>query len=374
MKADNQDVKFIVALCIVISLVGGILGGIVFSSSNNTGNNFFNAGTSKTENVQVSVTSGITEVVNKVSPAVVSITSEHLTRGFWGPYTSKSSGTGFVVTAEGLVITNKHVVEDANASYSVFTNDGTEYPAKVKAQDPLSDIAFLQMEKANDLKTIDLGDSDELQVGEPVIAIGNALGQYQNSVTTGIVSGVGRALPVGDSESGQVNSLDNVIQTDAAINPGNSGGPLVNIRGQVIGINTAIDQSGQNIGFAIPINSVKTALKSVQSTGKVIRPIIGISYISITKDLAKKNNLSVNEGALVYVSGNSPALKPGSPAEKAGIKENDIITKINDTKIDAKHSLSSTVREHSVGETIKITLIRDSKEMKVDVKLEELKQ
>lgn len=370
----SGDANLILAVALILGLVGGFVGSAAFSKVQGQNKGILNFGSSKTENVQVNVTSATTDVVGKVSPAVVSITSEQTTRTFWGPYTSKSSGTGFVVSADGLVITNKHVTGDAKTGFSVFTNDGTEYKASVKAVDPSNDIAFLQLENAKNLKTAELGDSDTLQVGEPVVAIGNALGQYQNTVTSGIISGIGRALPVGDSGSGQVSTLDNVLQTDAAINPGNSGGPLVNIRGQVIGINTAIDESGQNLGFAIPINVAKTALKSVQASGKVVRPMLGISYIPVTKELATKNNLSVSEGAMIY-SGDSqtPAIRPGTPAEKAGLKENDIITKVGSQKIDARHSLSSTIQGYSVGDSISITYLRDKKETTVKITLNEVK-
>ncbi|KKQ95268.1 MAG: protease Do [candidate division CPR2 bacterium GW2011_GWC2_39_10] len=374
-KAYHEQVKSLLAVSIVTSLLFGMLGGYAFSKiEGNGGISGLPAGSVlRKEDVQVTVNSNVSDIVKKVSPSVVSIAGEHLESSLFGTYSQKSSGTGFIVNANGLVMTNKHVVEGVSGNFTVYTNDGTEYTAKIKATDPVYDIAFLELNNAKGLKSVDLGDSDVLQVGEPVVAIGNALGQYQNTVTDGIISGIGRALPVGDSERGSVSTLDNVLQTDAAINPGNSGGPLVNRAGQVIGINTAIDQSGQNIGFAIPINVGKTALASVEKNGYVSRPVLGISYIGLTKDLASRNKLSVSEGAMIYSGTNTPAIKSGSSADKAGLKEGDIITKINNDKINSNHSLTQLIQKYNAGDNITLTVLRDNKEIGVIVKLGEIK-
>ncbi len=223
------------------------------------------------------------------------------------------------------------------------------------------------------MPVVELGDSDKLEVGQKVIAIGNALGQYQNSVTTGVVSGIGRIITASDFTGASNETLENVIQTDAAINPGNSGGPLVNIIGQVIGINTAVDLEGQLIGFAIPINMAKSAIKSVIEKGRVIRPMIGVRYIPITKDFAASNNLSVSEGAFVYGGKGELAVIPGSPAAKAGIKEEDIITKVGDDKIDQNNSLAVLVQKYEVGEKVELTILRDGKETIIEVTLAEMK-
>ncbi len=332
----------------------------------------------KVENLENKVTnveeqSATIDVVKKVSPSVVSITSEQSTLNFFGQVSkSQSAGTGFIVTKDGLIITNKHVVSSAIADYSVFTSDGKEYKAKVKAIDSSFDIAFLQIE-ADNLTPVELGDSNSIQVGQKAIAIGNALGQYQNTVTVGVISAVGRAIEAGDSSGYSSETLENMIQTDAAINPGNSGGPLVNIAGQVIGINTAVDAEAQGIGFAIPINLARTALKSVIEKGRVIRPMLGVRYINITKEFATRNNLSTENGALIYSSGSDLAVIPNSPASKAGLKEGDILIKINDDVLGQGKSLISLLSKYEPGNKINITYIRDGKESKTTAVLTESK-
>lgn len=324
------------------------------------------------KSITVQEQSATIEVVKSVSPSVVSITSEQSTLNFFGQIQkSQSAGTGFIVSEDGLILTNKHVVSSANTSYSVFTSDGKEYKAKIIALDSSFDLAFLRIE-AKGLKSVELGDSDKLEVGQRVIAIGNALGQYQNTVTTGVVSAVGRAIEAGDG-SGSTETLENLIQTDAAINPGNSGGPLSNIDGQVIGINTAVDQSGEGIGFAIPINLAKTALDSVIKTGKISRPYLGMRYINITKEFAARNNLSVSDGVLIYASGNDLAVLPNSPASKAGLKEEDIITKIDEITLGKGKSLVSVLSTFKVGDKVTIYFIRDGKEAKTEATLAEAK-
>lgn len=326
-----------------------------------------------TQNIRKSITideqSAVIDVANKVEPSVVSITSEQSRLNFFGRIqSSKAYGTGFIVSKDGLIITNKHVV-DASANYSVFTSDGKEYQARVVAKDSIYDIAFVKIEAKN-LTPVELGDSNELKVGQEVIAIGNALGQFQNTVTTGIVSAVGRAIEAADSQ-GSSETLDNLIQTDAAINPGNSGGPLVNIDGQVIGINTAVSSEGQGIGFAIPINVAKAAIKSVEEKGKIVRPMIGIRYVNITKEFASRNTLSVGYGALIYTGTDDPAVLPGTPAAKVGLQENDIITKLNDTQISEGKSLAGILANYLPGDKVTITYLRNNKEHRVDVTLAE---
>lgn len=357
------------ALFIVASFVMGILGGILGSnlySGNLSGNLGMGGGGSKT--YKVNEQSAVIDVAKKVSPSVVSITSEGSTLSLFGSVQkTKSAGTGFIVDANGLIATNKHVVSDKNATYSVFTNDGKEYKAEVKALDPLNDIAFIKIDGKN-LPVAELGNSDDLQVGQSVVAIGNALGQYQNTVTTGVVSGIGRAIEAGDSTGTSAESLENVIQTDAAINPGNSGGPLVNIAGQVIGINTAVDQQGQSIGFAIPVNMIKKQIDSVKGSGKIERPILGIRYVPITKEFAARNNLKVEKGVLVY-GGGDLAVLPDSSAAKAGIKDGDIILKMGNDELDQKHSITGLLQKYSPGDKVTLTILRDGKEEKVEVTL-----
>jgi serine protease Do len=327
----------------------------------------------KTEKVTVEENSATIESVKKVSPAVVSIVSTvNVQDIFGGTQTQKSGGTGFVLTSDGLILTNKHVAGDKNSTYSVLTSDGKDLQASILAIDPANDLAVLRV-NAKNLPVVEIGDSSSLVPGQEVIAIGNALGEYQNTVTAGVVSAIGRAIVAGDTEGGS-ERIEGAIQTDAAINPGNSGGPLVNIRGQVVGINTAIDQGGQTIGFAIPINLIKPLDNFIKSAreGKIVRPLIGIRYIPITKELASINKLSVSEGALVYKDNNSPAVVLGSPADDAGIEEGDIITTINGKKIDKDHSLSYLIQQYRPGDEVELVILRDGKEMKVKLKLGEM--
>jgi len=284
-------------------------------------------------------------------------------------------GSGFVISStEGLILTNKHVVADTQADYTVVTNDGEKLPAKVLARDPFNDIAVLKVDKTG-LPEVTLGDSDQLQIGQTVIAIGNALGEYRNTVTRGIVSGIGRNVVAGDA-SGASESLENIIQTDAAINPGNSGGPLLNLAGQVIGINSAINQSGQLIGFSIPINQAKKDISNVKQYGKIVQAYLGVRYVIINDTIAKTNKLSVNYGALI-VRGQSQdelAIVPGGPADKAGLVENDIILAVNGKKINETNTLSKAIQNFKPGDVITLKVSHKGQEKIVKVTLEEYKQ
>jgi len=326
----------------------------------------------KSERLTVQEESATIEAVEKVLPSVVSIVSSQNVRSiFGGIYEQRGGGTGFIISSDGMIATNKHVVAAKSAKYSVLTNNGESYDMEVVAEDPVADLAIVRI-GASDLPVVDFGNSDELVLGQRVIAIGNALGEYQNTVTTGVISGVGRVITaIGNSGS---ELLEGVIQTDAAINPGNSGGPLVNLAGQVIGINTAIDQQGRLVGFAIPINSVESAIESVLKTGEIVRPRMGIRYIHITKEFAALNQMSITEGALI-ARGDNPrevAVQPGSPADLAGIKEGDIITSINDELIREHRSLASILQQYSPGDSVKVTFVREGTERTVTVKLDKL--
>jgi serine protease Do len=279
-------------------------------------------------------------------------------------------GSGFFVSADGLIVTNKHVVDQTGVDYTVFTNDGKSHPATVVAKDPVLDIALIKIDGSG-YPYVNLGNSDALQVGQSVVAIGNALGEFRNTVSVGVVSGLSRSITAGDAASGASENLDNVIQTDAAINPGNSGGPLLDLYGNVIGVNVAVAQGSQSIGFALPINTVKSAIDSVKATGKIIRPYLGIRYMQINSEIQQANNLSVDYGALV-TSGQNPnnlAVIPGSPADKAGIVENDIILEVNGTKLDSTHDLASVVRQYKVGDTITLTILHKGAQKTVPLTL-----
>ena len=281
-----------------------------------------------------------------------------------------SSGTGFVVSADGMIITNKHVVTDTEAEYTVLLNDGAKLPAKVLARDPFQDLAILKVvPPPSGLVPLELGDSDGIKIGQTVVAIGNALGEFRNTVSVGIVSGLQRSI-VAESQSG-VEELQELIQTDAAINPGNSGGPLLNLRGEVIGINTAIARGAENIGFALMINKAKRDIESVKSIGRIAYPFIGVRYVTVNKEIQEKNKLPADYGAWIRKSDGEPGVVDGSPAAKAGLKEGDIILKINGERIDMDHTLAYYLLKYNVGQTVDLTVLRDGKEMEMKVTLEE---
>ncbi len=283
-------------------------------------------------------------------------------------------GSGFLVSADGYIVTNRHVVADENAEYTVFTNDGKKYDAKVIARDPALDLAVIKI-NGSGFEHLTFGDSDTLQVGQSVIAIGNALAEFRNTVSVGVVSGLSRTITASDRMGGNAESLDQLIQTDAGINPGNSGGPLINLAGEVIGVNVAMADGAENIGFALSSNSVKSIVESVQKTGKIVRPYLGIRYVEIDDALKEKNHLDVDYGVLVQrgTEVGDLAVIPGSPADKAGIVENDIILEIDGTKLTSDKSLSGIIRTKKVGDTVRLKVLSKGKEKTVTATLEEMK-
>jgi serine protease Do len=274
-------------------------------------------------------------------------------------------GTGFIISADGLIVTNKHVVADTSAKYKVVIGKDETVDVVNIYRDPITDLAILKVAKT-DLKPVTLGDSDKLKVGQSVIAIGTALGEFRSTVTKGVISGLGRGIVAGNPFEGS-EKLDNVIQTDAAINPGNSGGPLLNILGEVIGVNVAVSQSGQGIGFALPINLVKESINNFKTTGEFDRPYLGVSYQMITKQSALLNEVPV--GAYVQ------DVVAGSPAEAAGIKQGDIITQIDGKKLadDINTSLATYINKKKIGDSVVVKIWRDDKEQEIMVKLEKKK-
>jgi len=280
-------------------------------------------------------------------------------------------GSGFFITEDGMIVTNRHVVEDATADYSVLTSDEQEHKATVLARDPVNDIAVLKIDGTG-YPTLNLGDSDSLKIGQTVIAIGNSLGEFTNTVSRGIVSGLKRNVTASGG-FGQREKLTNIIQTDAAINPGNSGGPLLDINGSVIGVNVAVAQGAQNIGFALPSNQIKKVVEQVKTTGKISTPYIGVRYIPIDATIQKENNLPYNYGVLVSRGQKITdfAVIPGSPADKAGIVENDIVLEVNGTKIDATNSLGDLIAKYNVGDKITLKIWHKGTEGMADVTLAE---
>ncbi len=283
-------------------------------------------------------------------------------------YQEVGGGSGFIISSDGLIVTNKHVVSDENADYTVFTNDGKKYKAEVLARDPAQDLAVIKI-SSNNLSTLNLGNSDSIKLGQTAIAIGNALGEFRNTVSVGVISGLSRNIVA--AGGGTTERIEGVIQTDAAINQGNSGGPLLNLKGEVIGINVATVYGAQNIGFALPINQVKKAIESVRISGRIITPYLGIRYLIITPDLAQQEKLPVENGVLVRGSENGSAVIPNSPAAKAGIQTEDIILSVNNEQITIDNSLGSLIQKYNVGNTIVLKILRSGKEMIFNVVLEE---
>ena len=334
------------------------------------------------------------ESVKKVVPSVVSIViSKHMPKvkslygnPLMGPFvfgdvdpsqTEKikvGGGSGFIVHPDGLVLTNKHVVFDPDSEYTVITTDNQEYSGKVVSRDPINDIAVVKI-KASGLPSARLGNSSKLEPGQTVIAIGNALGMFSNTVSKGIISGLSRKISASLGQGGETEHLRGVLQTDVAINQGNSGGPLINLDGEVIGINTAIIYGAQNIGFSIPINWAKQDLEDIIKHGRIIKPFIGLQYVMLNAELKNKYSLPIDYGALVvrdHIPG-SVAVIPGSPADKAGIKENDIITALNEDKLTEVKDLQDMIQGYGVGDEIHMVVLRKGETLNLKTKLVERK-
>lgn len=279
----------------------------------------------------------------------------------------KNIGSGFIISSDGLIITNKHVVSDTNAKYEILTHNNKKYEIIKIYRDPLNDLAILKINATN-LKPLPLGDSSKLKLGQLVIAIGTPLGEFTNTVTSGIISGLGRGITAGSPFEGFVEKLDNVIQTDAAINPGNSGGPLLNSKGQVIGVNTAIAESGQNIGFALPVNIVKNLIDNFNKNGGSFdRPFLGVRFKMIDKQTAILNDIA--EGAYVV------EVVADSPAEKAGIQEEDIIIEFDGKKLKGNDNqeLAKMILEKKVGQNVSLKVWRNKEIKNFNLSLEAAK-
>ena len=329
----------------------------------------------------------IPKVIKKILPAVVSITAskylniEDQSSHFLGfeelllpPRAKKEirvgGGSGFIVDPDGLILTNSHVLSDPKAEYVVILDDEKRVRAEILARDPLNDIAILKI-KGKNLPILPLGDSSNLELGQTAIAIGNALGTFRNTVSVGVVSGLSREIDGGELSTGRQIRMRKLIQTDAAINPGNSGGPLINLEGEAIGINTAVVFLAENVGFAIPINPAKKDLEDVKKYGKIRVPFLGVKYIPITKDLQEKYNLPADYGALLVPMGLEKPIIPKGPADKAGLKEEDIILQVEDQKLSLKEPLEDILQKFQIGQEIELTVLRKGKEIKLKTVLGE---
>ena len=367
-------------IILAISFGGGWLGAASYGNDSDT------RAMAEQKKVVTSTANLVSSIAGTVGESVVSVnvTSQSTSSSYggffgfgYGPYTQESAGTGVILSSDGLILTNRHVVPAGTTDVSVTLSDGTvlekvKVIARTNARDTL-DIAFLKVENDEGKKLIaaKLGDSSKMQVGDAVVAIGNTLGQFQNTVTSGIISGYGRSLVAGDESGGGAENLDDMFQTDAAINQGNSGGPLVNMNGEVIGINTAIASDAQTVGFAIPINNVKGLIDNVKKSGKLERPYLGVVYVMLTDDIAQEYNLGVTRGAYIPKEadmGSETILKDG-PAAAADIQEGDIITKIDGVAINEKSSLLSVLSKHKAGDNVELTIVRGSDTKTVNVKL-----
>ncbi len=329
----------------------------------------------------------VVNVVERVNPAVVSIVitkdvpiMEQYYENYGGIFNipryrqngteqkEVGGGSGFIISNDGYVVTNNHVVSDADAQYTVFLNDGTKFDATIVSTDAVLDIALLKID-GTDLSYLEFGDSDTVKVGQSVIAIGNALGEFRNTVSVGVLSGLSRTITAtngtGDSEE-----LQDVLQTDAAINAGNSGGPLLNLDGYVIGVNVATSTGGQNVSFALPANAVKSAVDSIMEFGQVVRPYLGVRFTTIDGDMAEKNNLTVDHGALVLRGEDgSLAVIPGSPADKAGIEENDIILSVEGVDVTVDEPLNVLLRNYKPDDTVTLHVLHDGEEKDIQATL-----
>lgn len=353
----------IVLICLLSGFVGAAAFGFVSTKLPSS-----KIGISQSKNVVVSEQNATIDIAKKVGPSVVSITAASTAQDAFGRSAQQqSAGTGIIISQNGLILTNKHVVEDGT-SFVVTTSDQKQFKdAKVVATDPTNDIAFIKIE-ASGLTAAELGDSSRVEIGSFVVAIGNALGEFQNTVTTGVISGKSRPITAASGDSTE--TLQNLFQTDAAINPGNSGGPLVNIEGQVIGINTAVaGQGSTNIGFAIPINEAKRDIETVSKGQQIKRAYLGVRYVMLNSEIASSNNLNITKGA--YIAG-SNSVTQSSPASSAGLRSGDVIVKVNNTELNDDNNLSSVISSFNPGDTVSITFVRDGKEQTVKATLAQL--
>jgi serine protease Do len=406
MLKEMRKIIIIVVLISLLSSLCGFLAGFISSDyrylriRDNLANLGLDVSEEKEESEEYSPVvpqeQAVIEVVERISPAVVNIIITKdvpvVEKYYINPFgegfdfeipqyrdkgTEKQEvggGSGFIISKDGTILTNKHVVMDEDAEYTVFTNEGEKFPAEVLARDPTQDLAVLQIKEADkDFPVVKLGDSSKLKIGQTVVAIGNALSEFRNTVSVGVISGLGRAVTA--SGGGIVETIEDVIQTDAAINKGNSGGPLLNLKGEVVGINTATVLNAQNISFAIPINKAKRDIEQVKEKGEITYPFLGIYYTPVTEDLKEEYNLSIDYGAWVGRNKEGEIIEdpifPDSPAEEIGLRQDDIIIEFDGKKVTSENSLAEIILNYNPGDKINLKILRDGEEQVLEVTLAE---
>ncbi|MDD4661811.1 MAG: trypsin-like peptidase domain-containing protein [Candidatus Pacebacteria bacterium] len=375
------NIIFFVFILLISIFMGLNIGSVLIADSEENKNT--------SENVCLTEESMVISTTEESMPSVVSVIIEKTAGAIYEEYNSNDflqiipyygeedsleqvgAGTGFIVSEDGLIITNKHVVEDENAVYSILTDDGKKYEVDILSKNPVQDIAILKIKNASGevFKPLTLGDSSTIKLGQTAIAIGNVLGEFQNTVSVGVISGLERDVVA--QGNGKVEKLEDIIQTDAAINQGNSGGPLLNLKGEVIGINTAVSLSGESIGFAIPINVAKRDLNQIISEGKIAYPFLGIRYVIINDDYKDEYEVTENYGAFIIFSEDNEesSVIPDSPADKANLKEGDLILEVNSKKVDEKNTLTKIMLNYFPNDEVVLKVLRDGEEILVPVTL-----
>lgn len=405
-EMKKRNLRLVLAVIAVFSILGfliGSIGTLYFYSQIKTLLQEVNINLSYDQIViekqgyipQTSQEEAVIKSVKQASPAVVSIVISKDVPVFeeyiYGPFKQQrqngtekkeiGGGSGFIISNDGMILTNKHVVIDKEAEYTVFTNSGKKFTAEVLARDPVQDLAVLKIDQekiidhdgeflVRPFPVANLGNSDEMEMGQTVIAIGNALGEFKNTISVGVVSGLGRTITASGGDFVEI--LEDVIQTDAAINKGNSGGPLINLKGEVIGINTAMVLGAQSIGFAIPINKAKRDIEQIKELGRIVYPFLGVRYVLINEKVKEEYELEIDYGAFIIEGDEeSPAIWPDSAAEKAGLKQGDIILEFNGEKITSDNSLVKIISKYSPEDTVSLKYLRDREEITVEVELGE---
>jgi len=358
----------VVTIALVTAVVSGSLSAVAVANllrpTSGSGTLLEPTGSSVSQ-VHLDESSAVITAVARVMPSVVVIQSSS-NGGVLGG--ANGIGSGFIFDADGWILTNKHVVEGAD-EITVQLNDSRIFSGRVYGIDTLTDLAIVKID-ATGLPVAPIGSSDELELGQLAIAIGNPLGNFENTVTTGVVSGLGRHIQAGEAGGSTSEQLNNLIQTDAAINPGNSGGPLISSAGAVIGINTAVNQDAQGIGFAIPIDVARPIMELALAGEPIARPWIGVRYVLVTPQLADDRGLSVDHGVLIATGANgAAAILPGSPAADAGLREGDVVTAVDGEMVDADHDLSTRILPHVPGDTVHLTVVRGDQTLDVAVTL-----